>query len=214
LEDHAFLCWGFLELFAATATPDHLHRCLTLVQQAQERFWDEHQGGYFQAENQSDLMVRLKSSEDGAIPSGNGVMALVLGRLFRLTRDPSFEERQDRLWSSFSGALRRNPTSHVFFLMSMIERQRPPLELVLLSATHRPAHDQTLLYQCLRLLPPGTPVVWLHQGNESLRQHLPFLKESARPKEGALYLLCQEGVCLQPFQDAALLLKHLQQKQR
>ena len=70
LDDHAFLAFGLLGLFEATGDPAVLTRALALVRAARELFEDEAGGFYFAAPS-SDLLVRMKESHDGAVPSGN-----------------------------------------------------------------------------------------------------------------------------------------------
>jgi uncharacterized protein YyaL (SSP411 family) len=55
------------------------------------RFWDDDgEGFFFTASDHEDLIVRKKTSQDGAIPSGNSVAAIALLRLGKLLEDDFF----------------------------------------------------------------------------------------------------------------------------
>ncbi|MCA1990143.1 MAG: thioredoxin domain-containing protein, partial [Desulfarculus sp.] len=82
LEDYAYFVWGLVELHAAEGDPHWLAQALRLTDLAGELFADQLHGGYYFSPHDGErLLIRDKEFYDGALPSGNSVMALNLVRL-------------------------------------------------------------------------------------------------------------------------------------
>ncbi|MFW5682984.1 MAG: DUF255 domain-containing protein, partial [Phycisphaeraceae bacterium] len=75
LEDYAHFLHGLIELHRARPAEERfLEQASRLVALTSQRFGGEH-GGYFDTlADQSDLLVRKRSTHDGAVPSGNSQM--------------------------------------------------------------------------------------------------------------------------------------------
>jgi uncharacterized protein YyaL (SSP411 family) len=68
----------------------------------QTRYTDEKGGGYFlSADDANDLITRSKTITDNAVPSGNGVLAECLARLYLLTGNEEYRERAYKLIAHF-----------------------------------------------------------------------------------------------------------------
>jgi uncharacterized protein YyaL (SSP411 family) len=87
LEDYAFTAYGLLALYDATHDVRWLDRAAGIATQMRAQFADSTEGGFFTTAEQGDLLARMKEGEDNAIPSANGVAALVLARLAALRGD-------------------------------------------------------------------------------------------------------------------------------
>ncbi|KAA0219620.1 MAG: thioredoxin domain-containing protein, partial [Planctomycetota bacterium] len=108
LSDHANLVMGLLDLYEATLEPRWLRSALEIHARQLELFWDDKDGGFFNTlDRQADLLIRSKSANDGATPSGNSVAALNLARLGFLTGDTNLLERANRTFLAFGDSLRR-----------------------------------------------------------------------------------------------------------
>ncbi len=110
LEDYAFFVHGLLELHRATNRRSWLDAAAELDSIANERFsaQGEHGGGYYDTlDGRSDLFVRVRTTYDGAIPSGNSQMAHNLLDLHDLTGNQAYLDRAWNDLSSFVGAMRR-----------------------------------------------------------------------------------------------------------
>jgi len=96
LDDFAFLIQGYLDLYEATFDIRWLHRAMEL-QDEQDRslYYDVNGGGYFNAREAPDLIVRMKNEYDGAEPSGNSVSVRNLFRLSAFTEDNKYLERAE-----------------------------------------------------------------------------------------------------------------------
>ena len=131
LEDYAFYIWGLLELHQAGQDPRHLERALELAELAQRLFWDPEDGGYFFTPADGEgLIFREKEIYDGALPSGNSVMAHNLLRLGRLTARPELEERAERLMAAFAEAVTRAPMAYTQLMNALDFALGPSQEVV------------------------------------------------------------------------------------
>jgi uncharacterized protein YyaL (SSP411 family) len=85
LDDHAFLIDGILELLQARWRDGDLDFALKLADSLVDNFYDPAKGGFFFTGNDHEpLIQRPKPLYDEALPSGNGIAALVLLKLGHL----------------------------------------------------------------------------------------------------------------------------------
>lgn len=107
LEDYAFFVHALVELHRADHQGGWLDSAVQLVGYADERFADEHGGFYDTLADQGDLFVRVRSTYDGAAPTGNSQMAHDLLDLHELTGEAAYLHRATACLASFAGALER-----------------------------------------------------------------------------------------------------------
>jgi len=117
LEDYAFLVRGLLGAFRARAqmTPDAdsswlLESAVRLTGTARSRFWDDEAGAWFDTRpEQTDLLVRPRTVDDGAVPSGQSVMLHNLLTLAEITGEQAFLGDAGRTLESLSRAIADHP---------------------------------------------------------------------------------------------------------
>ena len=118
LDDHAFLARGLLDLADASGNAAWRSRAADLVRGA-DRFLDRDRGGYYlAADDQDDLIVRPKGLADGALPSGNAVMAECLVRLWRTNGDKALLQRASRLFELATPAIASSPTAYSYMVLA------------------------------------------------------------------------------------------------
>lgn len=103
LEDYACLIKGLLTLQRATGEPPLLDAALSLLKRADELFYDKKDGSYFFTQPSDFLLTRIKSGDDGTLPSANAVMLHNLTTLHAITGDAVYRERAERLRDFFLG---------------------------------------------------------------------------------------------------------------
>jgi uncharacterized protein YyaL (SSP411 family) len=112
LEDYAFLVHGLLCLHDATNDKKWLDEAKAVTDAALKHHGDLERGGfYFTAHDHEKLFARAKDGYDGAQPSGNGVMARNLIRIWRKTEDLKYRDYGFRTVKVFALVLRTNPGS-------------------------------------------------------------------------------------------------------
>ncbi len=108
LGDYVFLVRGLLRLHRATGAARWIDAA-ALLQQEQDRRLASPRGGYFNAAEAPDLMVRGKELFDGAMPGANGVAALNLLELAAATRDDRFAVAAERTLRAFAPTVDAHP---------------------------------------------------------------------------------------------------------
>jgi uncharacterized protein YyaL (SSP411 family) len=110
LEDYAFLVHGLLNLHDATGQAKWLDAAKALTEQMTKYHGDaEHGGFYTTASDGEKLFARGKDYYDGAQPSGNGVAARNLVRLFVTTKDAKYRDAAERALKQLAPVLKANP---------------------------------------------------------------------------------------------------------
>jgi uncharacterized protein len=96
LEDVAALALADLELFGATGETVWLDRAIALAEDADARFRDEDEGGWFQTAHEAEpLFTRPKETWDNATPAGTSVMVEVCLGLAGVTGDHRWRDRAE-----------------------------------------------------------------------------------------------------------------------
>jgi uncharacterized protein YyaL (SSP411 family) len=119
LDDYSHLIWGLLEVYRASDDKKYLDRAEVLTETVLSRFSDA-KGGFFQTEDSSEeMIVRLKEDYDGAIPSGNSVMAMNLVELGILTGESRYREFAKKSFEAFATDFDENPAAYAYFLNAL-----------------------------------------------------------------------------------------------
>ena len=135
LDDYAACLFAQLALYGATWEKDYLDRAKQLCRDVHDRFRDDENGGFYLygAENES-LILCPKETYDGAIPSGNSLMAWNLVRLSQLTADETYRrEAEDQLRFLASEAA-KYPAGHAMFLSALLDHEVPPPKVTVVLA--------------------------------------------------------------------------------
>lgn len=104
LDDYAAMIRAALALFEVTGDSLYVEQAKIWTATAERLYRDETGGGYFfTAADAPGLLLRTKSGLDTAVPSGNGLMAEVLARLYHLTGEDDYRARAQRTIDAFSG---------------------------------------------------------------------------------------------------------------
>ncbi len=130
LDDYAFMIRGALELHQATLDLEYLLQALKWIEIVHEKFSDPRGGGFFFTESGTKLAVRRKEAYDGALPSGNSVMAYNLAHLYHLTGNHSFKKSFDDIAAFFGSSISRHPTGYSYFLSALEIMMGPVVNLV------------------------------------------------------------------------------------
>ena len=138
VDDYANLCRAALALYEATADAAYLAQARRWVAVLDRHHWDGAAGGYFfAADDTADLIARVKSAADAAVPSGNGTMVGVLTRLALLTGEDAYRRRAEAIVAVFAGEVGRN-----FFplatLINNAELAQRPVQIVLVGQRDDP----------------------------------------------------------------------------
>ena len=206
IDDYANMCRAALALYEATADPAYLQQTRRWVELLDLHYWDEAGGGYFfSADDTRDLIARVKTASDAAVPSGNGTMVGVLTRLALLTGEPRYRERAEAVIGAFSGEIGRN-----FFplatLINNAEFAQKPVQIVLVGERADPGFAALRRAVCEVSLP--NRIVLAVAPDQALPPAHPAFGKGLVGGSAAAYV-CEGPVCSLPLTKAAALRDHL-----
>ncbi|HTO42342.1 MAG TPA: thioredoxin domain-containing protein [Rhizomicrobium sp.] len=116
-DDYAHMARAALVLWEVTQDERFLDRAKAWTEVLNEHFWDLQNGGYFQtADDSEELFFRPRTVFDQAVPSANGTMLTVLGKLHFATADATYRDRSNAVVGAFSGELGRASASMAAYL--------------------------------------------------------------------------------------------------
>ena len=163
LDDYAYLIWGQLELHQATGDVRYAEEAVRLSGILEERFADGPGGFFFTDREGEALLTRSKDILDGALPSGNGIAAMQLWRLGKLTADERWIRRAEEIMAEFAGEAGQYPNGTLSLLMARMAFEAGGREIVVTGS--RP-DDRSELLETLReaFLPFD---VWTEPGDDS-----------------------------------------------
>lgn len=121
LDDYAFFAFAQLALYQATLDEKYLKRAAVLTDRIAADFWDDESGGFFFSGRENEkLIARPKVTYDGAIPSGNSVMAYNLSRLAALTGSEGYYALSARQNAFMNAEAASYPSGYGFYLYAAL----------------------------------------------------------------------------------------------
>lgn len=131
LDDYANEIFALLALYEATFKLDYLEKARQFCNKVIQHFWDKEQGGFFlYGKENEQLILRPKETYDGAVFSGNSVMAYNLVQLHFLTGEKIFDEFAERQLKFMSGEAEHYPMGYAMFLMALSDYVNPPEKII------------------------------------------------------------------------------------
>ncbi len=184
LDDYAFFTFGLLELYRATLKISYLEKAASYCRKGHALFEDQKNGGYYLygTENES-LISRPKETYDGAMPSGNSVMAYNLVKLWQITGEAGWETLAKRQMGFLAGAAQGYPVGQSFFLLAELVWEDPPEHVV---CVWKEEEDLKQLQQKKR---DGADILVLQNGNAAY----PMINDKT-----TLYI-CKDNTCSPPI---------------
>lgn len=113
--DYAHLALGLVELYDTTGDDDWLARAVELSEIMLRHFVDEEAGDLYMTAGTQGF-VRMKSREDGELPSGNAAALELFAKLAKRHVSPEWSHRADRLAAALSGLAMAAPVTYAYSL--------------------------------------------------------------------------------------------------
>ncbi len=205
LDDYANMADAAIALYEMTGEDWYLEQAAGWVETIETHFSDADGGGYFlSADDVADVIVRTKSIQDNATPSGNAVLVRVLAKLFYLTADAQYRNRAEALIKAFSGTLEKN----VFGISALInanELLQNAVQAVLIA--DNPAAGGELASELVQSPAPNLVVQRLG-ADASLPAGHPAAGKTMSEGNTTVYI-CRDQSCSLPVTDSAALAKVL-----
>ena len=200
LDDYAFLIQALIHLQEITGEKEYLQQAHTLLEYVVEKFGEEDTGMFFFTNfDQTDIFIRKKEIYDGAIPSGNSVMAwnlYYLGVVFDITE---WKEKAVKACSSLYEVVSKYPTSFGVWATNILGLSYGIPEIAL---TGR--HIEKLRNDFLRTFIPFR----IFQSTTQETKYFPLLA-GKKISEKPLLFLCKDYSCQHPVTELDALHKML-----
>lgn len=129
LDDYASYIFAQISLYSATLDEEYLNIAKKLTDKVLNDFRDNYGGFYLYSDDSEELILRPKDTYDGAIPSGNSLMAYNLVRLWLLDYDEKYKALAERQLDFIAADASENPISHAMFLVALLDYTAPPMKI-------------------------------------------------------------------------------------
>lgn len=182
LDDYAYYIAALIELYNSTLDSSYLEKAERFCDEAIGHFFDKKNGGFYLSESENaELFLNPKEVYDGAIPSGNSVMAYNFVRLYQLMENEKYRELAEKQLAFLSSQASDYPAGHCMFLVAKMLHENPPEHITIVLKNNSE----------LKRIKSKTPFfanVSVMRDNEKY----PFLNGETT------YYVCKDHVCFPP----------------
>lgn len=132
LDDYAFYIASLIELYNSTLDKVYLEKAERFCDEAVRQFEDCQRDGFYLCEaSYTEIFMNPKETYDGAIPSGNSVMAYNFVRMFQLTENEKYRKLTEKQFEFLSVQAQDYPAGHSVFLLAKLLHENPPEHIVI-----------------------------------------------------------------------------------
>jgi uncharacterized protein len=210
LEDHALLADALLSLYEATFDPRWVGEARALADEVLDRFWDDGAQVFHDAAAGGEpLIVRPRSVDDNAVPSGNSAATLMLLRLAALTGEVKYERVAVAVLRGMAGLVERAPLAFGHLLGALDFHLAAPREVVIVGDAR--ADDTRALLDVVRERYRPTTVLALRNPARAQEADalVPLLAGRGAVEGRATAYVCSRFTCRRPVTDPATLRREL-----
>lgn len=180
LDDYAATIFAQLSLYRATLEGFYLNRAEKLCDKVISDFSDGAGGFYLYSKEHEALILRPKETYDGAIPSGNSLMAYNLVRLSYLADAEKYKNPTKQQIDFLTKTASSSPMHYAMFLRALLEYTEAPTKITVVPAGQTDKLPLTL--------PPDAVVILLPKPTE----------EYPLKNGKTTYYVCRGHSCLPP----------------
>ena len=198
LDDYANAIDAFLALYQTTFDRKWFDAAVRLTKTVIDEFSDDATGLFFDASvNAEALVTRPRDIQDGAIPSGNAIMALALIELGHMTMDENYSQRADAILRPLATLAASQPLGLSKSLCA-IEAFLASAQEIAIAAREGDERIREFQKVYFDRYNPNSIIGLAVDGDEAAIAGLPFLEfRPLRNGEPAAYL-CEHFTCMPP----------------
>lgn len=186
LDDYVYYGAALISLYEVTSKSEYLTRAGEIIREAMTQFADEAGGYFLYGTRNTSLITRPKETYDGALPSGNSMMAYCLVRLSQLMgKEEKYREAAEKQLAFLSAEAQSYPAGHSMFLLAFLFYTDPPRRITAVLAGNRQKEEilsRLPLYADIRILGQETTEYPLLNGRTT-------------------YYVCEDHRCLPPSNE-------------
>lgn len=182
LDDYALYVSALIEFYNSSLDKRYIEKAEKFCKKAVDNFADSENGGFYLCNlNNSELFINPKETYDGAIPSGNSVMAYNFVRLYQITEKDEYKELFEKQKEYMISKASEYPSGNSMFLIAMMmyETPIPSIKIVL--------KDYSDLAQIREKVPFMTNVSVITENT-----NYPLLNDQTT------FYVCKNHICLPP----------------
>lgn len=212
LSDYAAYAFSLLTLYKTTLSAEYLKQAAAYAHKIIELFADESEGGFFQtAFDAEQLIMRPKEVYDGAIPSGNSLVAMIFEELAELTGEIFWRKQADRQHLFTASCAEISPADFSFAMNALMKASYPQRELICACASNRiPRELESYMRSAAS---ESTSIIFKSPDNAKLlAECAPFTADYPLPSKNdknaasdnaisVTWYLCNNGACTAPVAD-------------
>jgi uncharacterized protein YyaL (SSP411 family) len=196
LDDYAFLVQGLIDLYESDFDARWIEAALALSGVVEREFADGERGGWYTTgASAAPLIARLKSTHDGALPSGAGVHVLNLLRLAELTGQGRLAQSAQAGILALGTLVDRHPAAFSQLLLAVDFLAAGPREIVIAGEVGSGTAEALLEVVRSRFL-PNKVVACAHARADT--ELLPLLDGKTAPAGEARAYVCRNWACEAP----------------
>jgi uncharacterized protein len=198
LDDYAYLIEALLALQEVSGDSRYIREAEKLAGYVLEHFPEE-EGPffYYTPRGQDDVIIRKKEVYDGAVPSGNAIMAWNLHRLGILVHRPEWRQRSADMLDATVQVVTRYPNSFGVWANLLLEMVRGTHEIAVVG----PGAEKGAGVLMRKFIPHR-----IMQFAEVPEAGFPLL-EGREPGGSATFYLCRDYTCQKPVKTPSELLQ-------
>ncbi len=186
IDDYANNIFALLALYDATLDLSYVDKAKQLLNKVSTDFFDEMNGGfYLYGKDDEKLIMRPKESYDGAMPSGNSVMAYNLVRLSQLSNDGALDTMLKRQLDFLYGEAKQYPAGFAMYLIALSDYLEPSKMITVVPGNREDIENLPFMVS------QGDIVKVLDGPTE----HYPLVNHKTT------YYVCQKHSCLPPVNE-------------
>ena len=185
LDDYASYIFAQLCLYRATLDEAYLNCAKETCDKVLSDFGDTAGGFYLYSSNSEELILRPKETYDGAVPSGNSLMAYNFVKLYILTSDEKYEKLADQQLDFISAQANSYPINHAMFLTALLEYKEPPMKVTIVG------DEKTDIKSILLTIPENAMVYFFNKPT----------KKYPLKNDETTYYVCKGHSCMPPTND-------------
>ncbi len=190
LEDYAHYAEGLLELYQTTFDPAWFDAAVEFADAILAHFADPASGFFDTRDDHEELLFRPKETQDGAIPSGGSVAAMVLAKLGEYTGEAGYSKTAETALASMRAEMSQAPLGFASWLSALDFVLSPPSELAMVGPDPLP-----MLHLVRTTYRPNLIVAAKADDEES---SVPLLSGRGAIKGATTAYLCRHFACERP----------------
>jgi uncharacterized protein len=207
LDDYAFVAWGLFDLYEATFDVRYLESAFALMDSAERQFATPGGGYFFSPPAHTELLTRPEEFYDGAIPSGNAVMALNLLKRAEYTGERTHRDRAVEVIKAYAAEIDAHPAAFPQWLCALDFLHGRPRQIVVAG----PIDAASQFWPAIRgEFVPNKVVVHTVDGRDAVTRIAPVARDKSGAENGAVVYVCRDYACQAPARDVAEVRAQLQ----